>query len=392
MSRAVIIGAGPYALAAAASLRAAGVKTKVFGEPMGFWKRNMPAGMLLRSPRGASNIGDPDGAYSIDAYHAARGTEVPHPVPLERFVDYGVWFAQQCVREVDPRQITRVVRDEKGFLLTPSEGSLERAEHVVVAAGIEPFARRPEKFRALPPGMVSHACDHSSFSEFDGKHVAVMGGGQSALEYAALLSEAGAEVELIARTRKIRWLRGGSGSKLHAVLHSSKNPLRSLMFPRSNIGPPVINYLVDKPYLFNGVPTRALRDWIAKVAIRPAGSGWLPARMRSVSFRTGVSVVNATPNGNGLHLETSDGSRQKFDHLLLATGYAVDLAKYQFLTPEIVGQIRTIEGYPQLNRYFGSSVPGLHFLGAPAAKSFGPLMRFVAGSGYAARRVTEGIC
>jgi len=28
-------------------------------------------------------------------------------------------------------------------------------------------------------------------------------------------------------------------------------------------------------------------------------------------------------------------------------------------------------------------VPGLHFLGAPAALSYGPLMRFVAGTGYA---------
>jgi hypothetical protein len=36
-------------------------------------------------------------------------------------------------------------------------------------------------------------------------------------------------------------------------------------------------------------------------------------------------------------------------------------------------------------------VPGLHFVGAAAAESFGPLMRFVAGSGYAARSVARRV-
>ncbi len=36
-----------------------------------------------------------------------------------------------------------------------------------------------------------------------------------------------------------------------------------------------------------------------------------------------------------------------------------------------------------------SSVPGLHFLGAPAARSFGPLMRFVAGGWYGAESLTR---
>src|SRR5213079_230240 len=46
-----IVGAGPYGLSAAAHLRAAnGLDVRVFGEPMSFWERHMPKGMLLRSP------------------------------------------------------------------------------------------------------------------------------------------------------------------------------------------------------------------------------------------------------------------------------------------------------------------------------------------------------
>jgi hypothetical protein len=36
-------------------------------------------------------------------------------------------------------------------------------------------------------------------------------------------------------------------------------------------------------------------------------------------------------------------------------------------------------------------VPGLHFVGAPAAWSFGPVMRFVSGTHFAARALARGI-
>jgi hypothetical protein len=43
-----------------------------------------------------------------------------------------------------------------------------------------------------------------------------------------------------------------------------------------------------------------------------------------------------------------------------------------------------IEGYPVLGPGLESSLPGLYFVGAPASVSFGPTMRFVTGSLYAA--------
>ena len=36
-------------------------------------------------------------------------------------------------------------------------------------------------------------------------------------------------------------------------------------------------------------------------------------------------------------------------------------------------------------------MPGLHFVGAPAAWSHGPLMRFVAGAEFAARSVARDV-
>ena len=45
----IILCCGPYGMAAAAHLRAAGVEARVWGEPMKFWQEQMPAGMFLRS-------------------------------------------------------------------------------------------------------------------------------------------------------------------------------------------------------------------------------------------------------------------------------------------------------------------------------------------------------
>jgi len=73
----MIIGAGPYGLAAAAHLRAAGVETRVFGETMAFWERQMPTGMLLRSYWEASHIADPDRDLTLDAYEATSCAAVP---------------------------------------------------------------------------------------------------------------------------------------------------------------------------------------------------------------------------------------------------------------------------------------------------------------------------
>src|SRR5438046_3115794 len=57
-----IIGAGPYGLSAAAHLKTLkGLEVRVFGEPMSFWERHMPAGMRLKSVWRASHISDPSG-------------------------------------------------------------------------------------------------------------------------------------------------------------------------------------------------------------------------------------------------------------------------------------------------------------------------------------------
>ena len=68
-----IIGAGPYGLSLAAHLAAANVSVRVFGQPMQFWRTNMPEGMVLKSEGFASNLWHPDGALTLRDFCADRG-------------------------------------------------------------------------------------------------------------------------------------------------------------------------------------------------------------------------------------------------------------------------------------------------------------------------------
>src|SRR5579884_2968151 len=200
-----IIGAGPYGLGTAARLQSLdSLDVRIFGEPMSFWA-GMPQGMLLRSHWDACNIGFPNGDLTIDSYKAESGGDFGKPVPLDAFIDYGRWFQRTAVPDVDRRRVTYVTSGPGGFRLRLEDGATLRAARVVVAAGIEAFPARPVVFDHFSPELVTHASEHRDLSRYSGGRVLVVGGGQSALESAALLHEGGAEVEVVARKEQLIW-------------------------------------------------------------------------------------------------------------------------------------------------------------------------------------------
>ena len=379
-----IVGAGPYGMAAAAHLRrATGLELRIFGEPMSFWQ-SMPRGMLLRSRWEASHIAFPAGDLSIDAYLAASSERFAAPIPLERFIDYGLWVQARIASDVDRRQVVSVRREGEGFTLYTEDGESVQARRVVVAAGIGPFAQKPREFGAFSAEAASHTSEWADFSGFSGRRVAVIGGGQSALEAAALMHEGGAHVEVIARRARLNWLMGG-------VIQRRLGPFKPIFYSPTDVGPVGMSRLVAAPEVFRLFP-RGAQDAMARRAIRPAGAKWLQQRLVEVPLTTGRCVV-AARNGDGVQIELDDGTTRHVDHVMLGTGYQVDIRQYGFLDEELLAAIRRVGGYPVLGRGLESSVRGLHFLGAPAAWSFGPVMRFVSGTwwaGSALRRAIAG--
>lgn len=372
-----ILGAGPYGLAAAAAVQGGGHAVKVLGDAMSFWD-GMPEGMLLRSPYVASSIGSPRGPLSLDGYAAATGTTVSRPIPLEQFVDYGRWFQKRAVPELDPREVVRVESVGEGFRLVLDDDTELATRRVLVAAGIGAFPRIPQLFRELPAERVSHASAHRDLSAFRGRRVLVIGAGQSALEYAALLAEGGADTQIAARADFVHWLRPMS-SRLRRL-----GPVSTLLYAPAEVGPPGLSRLVEAPNLVRRMPADR-RHQLDRRSIRPAGAAWLRNRIVGrVPLVLHREVTAAQVDAAGLAVQFSDGASTVVDHILLATGYQVDLSRYSFLSEDLRARVRQDNGYPLLARGFESSVPGLHFLGAPSAWTFGPLMRFVAGTEFTA--------
>ena len=379
-----ILGAGPYGLAAGAHLCAIkGLDVKVFGEPVEFWKSQMPAGMFLRSPWSASHISDPAKALSLDAFQSKFGKNIPTPIPLDDFVAYGLWFQSQAVPVVDRRRIERVESTDPGFRFTLSDGEIWTSRRLIIAAGIKAFAVRPQVFASIPSPMVLHSSDQRDLTQFTGKRVVVVGAGQSALECAALIHETGGDVEVIARQPAVHWL--GWRARLQRL-----SPLAKLLYAPTDVGPAGVSQIVARPDLVKYFP-RSVQDKFRSRSLRPAGSRWLQARFNGIPITAGRQVVSAALKGSALNLNLDDGEFREVDYVVTGTGYRVNIANYPFLAPELLAKVDRVDGFPRLRRGLESSVPGLHFLGAPASWTFGPLMYFVAGTEYAGMALAQSI-
>src|ERR1700680_2267575 len=141
-----IIGAGPYGLAAAAHMRDAKVSVRVFGDALSFWRGNMPAGMMLRSPWIATHIADPHNQYRLDDYFREASLTREALLPVEKFIDYGVWFQKRVAPDLDTRPVMRVETIDGGFRLVLEDGDSFFAKRVVMATGLLNHEFRPAEF------------------------------------------------------------------------------------------------------------------------------------------------------------------------------------------------------------------------------------------------------
>jgi cation diffusion facilitator CzcD-associated flavoprotein CzcO len=379
----IVVGAGPYGLALAAHLKENKVATQVFGDPMSFWRRHMPKGMKLNSPWDATHIADPHGALSLDDYVSRHGVPQREPVKLETFIDYGVWFQGCAVPDIERRMVERVESCGDGFRVVTADGDAVFSDRVVVATGLAHQQFRPGAFDGLPASLASHSSEHDDLGIFRGKHVAVIGRGQSACESAVLLHEAGAGVEIICRG-DIRWF-GKGRAPANAVVGWLSERLAS----PSGVGPFPLDWLAEKPAAA-GVMPAGMRAWFNAKCLRSGAAGWLWPRFEGVRLRAGERIHGVVAAGERIALTLDHGSAV-FDHVLLGTGYRVDIAKLGMLAPNLLRRVACRDGAPRLAHGFESSVPGLHFVGASTVASYGPLMHFVAGTGFAARELTEAV-
>jgi hypothetical protein len=387
-----VIGAGPYGLSVAAHLHDRGADFRIFGRPLDTWRTAMPAGMYLKSDGFASNLSAPEPGATLADYCLEH--ELPYhptdlPVPLETFIGYGLDFQRRYVPNLEEQTVTSVVRHGRGFRLGLDTGEELRAKQVVVAAGITHFASMPQIVDGLPPELVSHSSAHRDLSRFEGRQVTVVGAGASAVNLAVWLARAGARSRLVARTPSVHF-----SSPPHGGRRTMAARLRK---PGSGLGPGWRSRAsCDAPDLFRLVPAR-WRPEIVQRHLGPSSAWHLKEPFESsVEVVTGRSLqrVEAVEEGVRLVLASPRGEPPvtvESDHVICATGYRADVQRLRFLDPSLRAEVRTLARTPVLSHRFESSVPGLYFLGLSAAVSFGPMMRFMYGDQFAARRITQDL-
>jgi cation diffusion facilitator CzcD-associated flavoprotein CzcO len=384
----VIVGAGPYGLSIAAHLAARGVEHRPIGRTMDTWERHMPDGMFLKSEGCASSIDEPWGRWTLRAFCQQAGLEYSsagRPVPIETFRAYGRWFQQQLVPHVEEDEITAISRDGSLFTLQLSSGAQVTARRVVLACGIVPFAHIPPELHSLDQGWLSHTSRATDLGGFRNLRVAVLGAGQSALEAAALLHERGADAQLVARAPRLNWNPDPDVSSYFDTRRWRPRPTPL------GAGRGLWSYwhsLPGFPLLPEGYRIRYVQR-----ALGPAGAWWLRPRFEDiVPARLGATVLSGRRDNDALLLELAGiaGTAQvRVDHLVVGTGYRVDVERLTFLDPDLRSQLRRVGGAPVLSRHFESSVRGLYFTGLAAANTFGPAMRFVCGTRFAAPSIAR---
>ncbi|MGY4772934.1 FAD-dependent oxidoreductase [Kribbella sp. CWNU-51] len=362
----LVVGAGPYAYSAAAFARDNGIETRIVGHPMGFWRKHMPAEMFLRS--GPDWHLDGNGEYTFEAFFEDRGLRPADfdPIPISVFLDYTEWFRERKRLDVDERLLTGLTTSNAGFVATMDDGATITADKVLAAPGIGYFLNLPEWYADIPAPRRSHTCELVSFDSLAGARVVIIGGRQSAYEWAALLCDHDAE---------------------HVdVVHRHSTP----RFAKVSWG--FVDQYVDQTLAHRGwwrglsvdrQRAIAAEFWqVGRLTLEP----WLVPRIPDtvVTSHPECAVVDTAVGEHDVTLTLSDGKALTADHVVFASGYRADLAHVPYLGG-VVDRVSLTEGFPDLTEGLETSLAGLYMTGFASTRDFGPFYGFTKGCPSAAR-------
>lgn len=369
----LVIGAGPYGMATAAQAVHHGINTIVVGRPMSFWTDNMPEGMFLRS--GPDWHLDAAGVHTFEAFLEQRGIAAGDvdPVPIRVFLDYAEWFQAHTGVVVREQLVNQLTRTTDGFDAILDNGDRIAADAVVAAPGIRHFQQLPPWAASLPPGIAAHTCDLVRFDELRGARVLIVGGRQSAYEWAALIGEHAADrIDIVHR---------------HDVPHFERVSWKfvdeyvdaTLAVPGwwRNL-PPARQQAIVRQFWEVG---RLTLEW------------WLTPRLTGDQFHRwpGASVADVNPEANdAARVTLSNGEKLTVNRIVFATGYQPNLAAVPYLA-DIVDDLDVTDGFPVLDEAFQSTIPGLYIPGFAATRDFGPFFGFTKACPAAATLIIDDL-
>jgi len=366
----LVVGAGPYGLAVAARARESGIDTVVVGHPLGFWSDHMPAGMFLRS--GVDWHLDAAGVHTFEAFVEEQGLPPSEldPIPIGIFLHYATWFQGQKQLTIRDTFVSALEQRDTQFVASLEDGSQIGAERVVAAPGCGYFAHVPEWAAELPAGLGSHTSDFVRFDEMAGQRVLIVGGRQSAYEWAALLGDHDVErVDIVHR---------------HDVPRFERVSWRFV--------DDYVDATMSIPGWWRSLPLTDQEQIVRKFweAGRMTLEWWLAPRLTGARFHLwpNTQVIGVISEGGATMVTLSGGERLSVDRVIFATGYRAELANVPYLRP-VISDIAVVDGFPALDQNFQSSIPGLYFPGFAASRDFGPFFGFTKACPAAATLIVD---
>jgi len=359
----LIIGAGPFGLSMAAYAAHWGVDHRLIGKPMEFWQSNMPRGMYLRSA--CDWHLDPIGIDTIEHFLKTKGLKATQvePLSLEFYLRYARWFKRRKGIEPLPLHVRRLDYSTRTarFHAVNEDDSVISAKNVVIAVGFKYFKYLPAEIaRRVPTGRLSHTCDFVDFELLRGKRCLIIGGRQSAFEWAALIGEAGAD-------------------EVH-ICHRHGSP----EFKTSDwswVGP-LVEMTTEDPAWFRRLPPGRQQEmhrrlWAeGRLKVEP----WLEPRVvnDTVKLWPRSQLVTCIQRPDGALAATLDNGKTLIvDQVIAATGYRVDIARVPFLAAgTLLKELATQNGSPKLDKHFQTNLPGLFMTSIAAMQDFGPFWGF----------------
>jgi cation diffusion facilitator CzcD-associated flavoprotein CzcO len=360
----VVVGGGPAGLATSAELRRRRIAHTVLerGEAAGHTWMNLYDSLTLHTGKHLSTLPGMSFDRSVPVFPSRRD-----------FVAYLHRYVEVFELPIETgRTVAAVERIGDGWVVRTDAGDIG-ADAVVMATGIVTAPRIPDvPGRDRFGGRVMHSVEYRRPSGFEGRHVLVVGVGNSGGEIGSELANAGARVTVSVR----------SGANV---------------VPRELAGVP-IQYLV---FAMRGLPKGArqrIADLVGRLTELRRGKPVLPKppygpldaipligfhlvdaiRAGRIGVRPGIAELTKTG------VRFTDGAEEAFDDIIFATGFTAALSP--------LGKLVRTDGKGfavRSDRVTSADQPNLYFVGH-TYDAAGGLYNIRRDSGLAAERIARG--
>lgn len=319
------------------------------GKPLELWREHTFDSMTLRSDCATSVIKAPRDNFSFERFCQVKNRSLDElwgQIPVKIFREYLNWCQVQFPFPIRNEYVSNLSKSGSHYLARLESGHEIMAHRVVVATGIAHHLHLPSELKSAR--RLVHSYHTKTIQALEGKRVLVVGAGQSAAESVHVLLYNNNAVEWYTRHKPVFF----------------SEPL--------NIPQSLFNLVVRFPDLFHR-----------------ASSGFLKRLLKIFSATT------ITPNFQPLLEQVTQHQTlpelHSYDVVVAATGYRCNLKVMAFLDRKLIASLRTRDHMPVLSSTFESSLPGLFFLGTITEPFFGPSMKFMIGSQYAARKLSAAL-